>query len=76
MENWQNHIEVNPSVRSGKPCIVNTRITVSDILYYLAAGMSFDEIIEDFPQLNHVKISAALSFAAYREKITKISMAS
>jgi uncharacterized protein (DUF433 family) len=76
MENWQNYISINPEIRSGKPCISGTRITVSDVLSYLAAGMSTEEIIEDFPALNKEKIVATLSFAAYRDTITKIAFAS
>jgi uncharacterized protein (DUF433 family) len=76
MENWQNYISINPEIRSGKPCISGTRITVSDVLSYLAAGMSIEEIIEDFPALNKEKIVATLSFAAYRDTITKIAFAS
>lgn len=76
MENWQKLITINPEVRNGKPCIINTRITIADILSYLASGMNVDEIIEDFPQLNNEKILAALSFAAHRESVTKISLAS
>ena len=52
MENWQKYISINPEIRIGKPCISGTRITVSDVLYYLAAGMSMDEIIADFPVLD------------------------
>ena len=76
MENWQKYISINPKIRSGKPCISGTRITVSDVLSYLASGMSMEEIIEDFPTLNKEKIMAALSFAAYRDTITKIAFAS
>ncbi len=76
MENWQKHISVNPEIRSGKPCISGTRITVSDVLSYLAAGMSMEEIIADFPSLNKEKIIATLSFAAYRDNMTKIAFAS
>lgn len=76
MENWQKYIFINPEIRSGKPCLIGTRITISDVLSYLASGMSFSEIIEDFPQLDNDKIVAALSFAAHRENITKISIAS
>jgi uncharacterized protein (DUF433 family) len=57
MENWQNYISINPEIRSGKPCISGTRITVSDVLSYLASGMSIEEIILDFPALNKEKIS-------------------
>jgi uncharacterized protein (DUF433 family) len=70
MENWQKHISINSEIRSGKPCVSGTRITVSDVLSYLASGMSFEEIIEDFPSLDKEKIVATLSFAAYRDSMT------
>jgi len=76
MENWQKYISINPEIRSGKPCISGTRITVSDVLSYLASGMSMEEIIVDFPSLNKEKIIATLSFAAYRDNMTKIAFAS
>ncbi len=76
MENWQKYISINPKIRSGKPCISGTRITVSDVLSYLASGMSMEEIIIDFPTLNKEKIMASLSFAAYRDTMTKIAFAS
>jgi uncharacterized protein (DUF433 family) len=76
MENWQKYISINPEIRSGKPCVSGTRITVSDVLSYLAAGMSMEEIIEDFPVLDKEKIIATLSFAAYRDNMTKIAFAS
>jgi uncharacterized protein (DUF433 family) len=65
---WQDRVSVNPAVRSGKPCIKGTRITVYDILEYLAGGMSEDEILSDFPDLRREDIRAALSFAATRER--------
>ena len=52
MEDWQKYISINPEIRSGKPCVSGTRITVSDVLSYLAAGMSMEEIIVDFPALD------------------------
>lgn len=61
-------ITINPAVRSGKPFIRGTRTTVSDILEYLASGMSEAEIIADFPDLTHEDILATLSFAAQREQ--------
>lgn len=76
MENWQNYIDINPEIRSGKPCIKGTRITTVDILSYLASGMSISEIVEDFPELNQEMILAVLSFAAHRERITKIPVIS
>ncbi|MDQ8012189.1 MAG: DUF433 domain-containing protein [Flavobacterium nitrogenifigens] len=70
--NWQNLISINQDIRFGKPIITGTRISVSDILSWLSTGMSFEEIIEDFPELKKEHILAALSFAANRENITKI----
>lgn len=65
---WQQRISVNPGVRSGKPCIKGTRITVYDVLEYLAGGMSEDEILGDFPDLVREDIRACLAFAAARER--------
>ncbi|TDI23869.1 MAG: DUF433 domain-containing protein [Acidobacteria bacterium] len=65
---WQERISVNPAIRSGKPCIKNTRITVYDVLEYLAGGMSEDEILSDFPDLTREDIRAVLAFAAARER--------
>jgi uncharacterized protein (DUF433 family) len=65
---WQDRVSVNPAVRSGKPCIRGTRISVYDVLEYLAGGMSEDEILSDFPDLRREDIRAALSFAATRER--------
>lgn len=61
-------ITINPAVRSGKPVIRGTRITVSDVLEYLASGMSEREILADFPDLSHEDILATLAFAAQREQ--------
>jgi uncharacterized protein (DUF433 family) len=61
-------IVINPEVRGGKPCIKGTRITVYDILEYLAGGMSEAEILADFPALTSESIRACLEFAAAREK--------
>jgi uncharacterized protein (DUF433 family) len=66
--NWQERISLSPDVRSGKPCIKGTRITVYDLLEYLAGGMSEDEILSDFPDLTREDIRAALAFAAARER--------
>jgi uncharacterized protein (DUF433 family) len=59
---------VDPAVRSGKPCIKGTRITVYDVLEYLAGGMSEDTILSEFPDLSRDDIRAALGFAAARER--------
>lgn len=61
-------IDVRADVRGGKPCFVGTRITVYDVLEYLAGGMSAAEIIEDFPELTEAHVRAALEFAALRER--------
>lgn len=61
-------IDVRPGVRSGKPCFVDTRIAVYDVLEYLASGMTKDEIVADFPELSEAHIRAALEFAAMRER--------
>ena len=66
--NWQERIVVDPAIRSGKPCIKGTRITVYDILEYLAGGMTEDQILADFPDLARDDIRAALAFAAARER--------
>jgi uncharacterized protein (DUF433 family) len=65
---FRDRIVIDPGRRSGKPCIRNTRITVADILEYLASGMSEQDILSDFPQLEPEDIKACLLFAAEREK--------
>src|SRR5260221_7996823 len=59
-------ITIEPGKRSGKPCIRGLRITVQDILEYLAGGMTEDEILDDFSELTHADIKACLAFAADR----------
>lgn len=61
-------ITIEPGKRSGQPCIRGMRITVYDILSYLAAGMSEKEILQDFPELTREDIRASLAFTAEREK--------
>ena len=73
--NWQERITVDPEVRSGKPCIRGTRITVYDVLEYLAGGMSEDEVLADFPALTRDDIRACLAFAAARERRVSNSVA-
>jgi uncharacterized protein (DUF433 family) len=65
---YQNIITIEPGKRSGKPCIRGMRITVYDILEYLAGGMSEAEILADFSELTAEDIKACLAFAADREK--------
>jgi len=66
--NYRDIITIEPGERSGKPCIRGMRITVYDVLEYLAAGMTHQEILEDFPYLTGEDILACLSYAADREK--------
>lgn len=61
-------ITLEPGKRSGKPCIRGMRITVYDVLSFLAAGMTVDEILEDFPMLTREDVFACLSYAADRER--------
>jgi uncharacterized protein (DUF433 family) len=61
-------ITIDPNKRGGKPCIRGLRITVSDVLEYLASGMSEQDIVQDFPDLTLDDIRACLAFAADRER--------
>lgn len=65
---FEERVTINPEIRSGKPIIKGTRITVYDILEYLAGGMSEDEILADFPDLEREDIRSTLEFAAMRER--------
>jgi uncharacterized protein (DUF433 family) len=69
---YRNIITMEPGKRGGKPCIRGMRITVYDILSYLAAGMTPEEVLNDFPYLTHEDILACLSYAAERERLTKV----
>ena len=66
--NYQDYITIEPDKRGGKPCIRGMRITVYDVLDYLASDMTESEILEDFPDLTHEDIRACLAFAADRER--------
>ena len=61
---YRDYITIEAGKRSGQPCIRGLRITVYDILSYLAAGMSEEEVVEDFPELTHDDIKACLAYAA------------
>ncbi len=65
---YRDRITIEPGKRGGKPCIRGLRVTVYDILEYLASGMSVDEILADFPYLTREDIQACLAFAADRER--------
>jgi uncharacterized protein (DUF433 family) len=68
MVNFQDIIQIDSGKRFGKPCVRDTRITVYDVLGWLSAGMSYDEIIADFPELTKQDILTCLAFAAQRER--------
>lgn len=72
LSNLANRITIEPGKRGGKPCIRGMRITVYDILEYLASGMTYEEILEDFPYLTQEDILACLSFAAQRERFMMV----
>jgi uncharacterized protein (DUF433 family) len=65
---YQTLITIEPGKRGGKPCIRGLRITVYDVLEYLASGMTKDQILQDFPDLTSDDIHACLAFAADRER--------
>jgi uncharacterized protein (DUF433 family) len=66
---YEKIITIEPGKRGGKPCIRGMRITVYDVLEYLASGMTIQEILDDFPYLTKEDILASLSFAANRERV-------
>jgi uncharacterized protein (DUF433 family) len=68
MTNYQSVITIEPGKRGGRPCIRGLRIAVSDVLGWLAAGMSHEEILTDFPDLQEDDIRACLAYAADRER--------
>ncbi len=68
--NYQDIITIEAGKRGGKPCIRGMRITVYDVLGYLASGMSVQEVLDDFPYLTEEDIRACLSYAAERERCT------
>ena len=75
MKEFSSYISIDPEIRFGKPCIKGTRIAVADILQWLASGMTFNEILNDYPLLKEIHILAALAFAANRESMIKIILA-
>ncbi len=74
-EAWRSRITIEPGKRGGRPCIRGMRITVYDVLSYLAAGMSTPEILADFPYLTSEDIQACLAFAAERERSMLVAVA-
>jgi uncharacterized protein (DUF433 family) len=68
MTNYREIITINPEKRFGKPCVRDTRISVFDVLGWLASGMNSAQILKDFPELSNEDISACLSYAADKER--------
>jgi uncharacterized protein (DUF433 family) len=68
MKAYNKIIKISSEKRFGKPCIRNTRISVFDILGWLGSGMTFEEVISDYPELTREDIQASLMFAADRER--------
>jgi uncharacterized protein (DUF433 family) len=68
---YRDTITIEPGKRSGKPCIRGTRMTVTDVLEYLAGGMTEEEILAEFPDLTSEDIRACLAFAAERERLER-----
>ena len=69
---YRKFITIEPGKRSGKPCIRGLRITVQDVLEYLAGGMTEQEVLEDFPELTRDDLRAVYAFAADRERRSKV----
>lgn len=74
MTSYRDYITIEPGKRSGKPCIRGMRVTVYDVLSYLAADMGIEEVLEDFPELTRDDIMACLAYAADAEKKLKIAV--
>ncbi len=74
-QSWRSLITVEPGKRGGRPCVRGMRITVFDVLSYLAAGMTNQEILDDFPYLTAEDIRACLAYAAERERRTLVTVA-
>ena len=72
---WRSLITIEPGKRGGRPCVRGMRITVYDVLSYLAAGMSHAEILDDFPYLTDADLRACLAFAAERERGMLVAVA-
>jgi uncharacterized protein (DUF433 family) len=73
MRHYKEIIRINPEIRFGKPCIRETRITVYDILSWLASGMTNNDIISDYPELIEEDIQASLYYAADREHKIRVA---
>lgn len=73
MIDYQKHITINPNVRFGRPCIVGTRISVYDVLNWMANGLSVEQIIADFPECTSEQVNACLAYTADKERKVRIA---
>ena len=73
MKHYSEIITIDPQIRFGKPCIRGMRITVYDILSWLASGMTFNDIVEDYPELTDEDLRSALAYAADKEHKIRIA---
>lgn len=73
MVDYKKYISIDPNIRFGKPCITGTRISVYDVLSWLANGMKIEEIKEDYPELSDEHIRACLGFAADKEHKIRVA---
>ena len=71
---YKAYIEINPEKRFGRPIIIGTRISVYDVLSWFAEGMSINDIIADFPELNEGQIKACLNYAAEKEHRSRVAL--
>jgi len=73
MINYKNYISIDSSKRFGKPCITGTRISVYDVLSWMANGMTIQDIKNDYPELNELQIQSCLAYAANREHKIRVA---
>jgi len=71
--NYSEYISIDPNIRFGKPCVVGTRITVYDILGWMASGMTVEDIVLDYPELSDIKVRACLAYAADKEHRLRVA---
>jgi uncharacterized protein (DUF433 family) len=73
MKNYKKIIKIRPDIRFGNPCVRDTRISVYDVLSWLASGMTKEEITQDYPELSTEDIQACLAYAADREQRIRVA---
>ena len=71
--NYSAYITIDPNIRFGKPCVIGTRITVYDVLGWLASGMTVEEVLQDYPELTDAKVRACLAYAADKEHKLRVA---